>query len=227
MGGTVTDGWTMYEPPQHEEQARRLAGIIEGYTEDCRRFAKTAREAKLSELHTTFHLSWEEFCVTRLRNPPEVVDAIMIGVEVLGEEMPIRADVAVRIGQRIRQLHLSQTNTAHDAKQVRPKGRPAKDRGENVYNNKNVVNIYDEPLRGNSALSALRRLKKSRPDLHAKCLDGEMTAHAAMVEAGYRRKPPPRRKPILTRVQALWQQADTDERQRITQWLLSQMEVQA
>lgn len=35
---------------------------------------------------------------------------------------------------------------------------------------------------------ALRRLRKDRPDLHGKVLTREMSPHAAMVEAGFRRK---------------------------------------
>lgn len=41
---------------------------------------------------------------------------------------------------------------------------------------------------GNSESAALRRLRKERRDLHAQVLAGEKSAHAAMVEAGFRRK---------------------------------------
>jgi len=41
---------------------------------------------------------------------------------------------------------------------------------------------------GNSRDAALRRLRKDQPKLHAKVLSGELSAHAAMVEAGYRKK---------------------------------------
>lgn len=39
---------------------------------------------------------------------------------------------------------------------------------------------------GTSERAALRRLRKDRPDLHAAVLAGEKSAHAAMVEAGFR-----------------------------------------
>ena len=39
---------------------------------------------------------------------------------------------------------------------------------------------------GNSEEAALRRLSKDRPDLHARVIAGEMSAHAAMIEAGFR-----------------------------------------
>lgn len=39
---------------------------------------------------------------------------------------------------------------------------------------------------GTSESAALRRLRKDRPDLHAQVLNGEVSAHAAAVEAGFR-----------------------------------------
>lgn len=41
---------------------------------------------------------------------------------------------------------------------------------------------------GTSESAALRRLRKDRPDLHAQVLDGELSAHAAAVQAGFRPK---------------------------------------
>ncbi len=42
---------------------------------------------------------------------------------------------------------------------------------------------------GHSCERALRRLRKDRPDLHARVLSDELSPHAAMVEAGFRRRP--------------------------------------
>jgi hypothetical protein len=39
---------------------------------------------------------------------------------------------------------------------------------------------------GTSEAKALRRLRKDRPDLHERVLAGELKAHAAMIEAGFR-----------------------------------------
>jgi len=53
----------------------------------------------------------------------------------------------------------------------------------------NVNNSRDrESPTGNARQYALRRLKKSRPDLHARVLAGELSPNKAMVEAGFRRK---------------------------------------
>ena len=41
---------------------------------------------------------------------------------------------------------------------------------------------------GNTRAYALRRLRKSRPDLHQRVLAGEISPHAAMVAAGFRPK---------------------------------------
>lgn len=41
---------------------------------------------------------------------------------------------------------------------------------------------------GNMAGYALRRLRREKPELHARVLAGELTPHAAMIEAGFRQK---------------------------------------
>lgn len=41
---------------------------------------------------------------------------------------------------------------------------------------------------GTSREAGLRRLRKDRPDLHAEVLAGHLSTHAAMVQAGFRRK---------------------------------------
>jgi hypothetical protein len=48
--------------------------------------------------------------------------------------------------------------------------------------------IRNTLAKGTTASQALRRLRKDRPDLHARVLAGELSAHAAMLEAGFRRK---------------------------------------
>jgi len=40
---------------------------------------------------------------------------------------------------------------------------------------------------GTSEVRALRRLRKDRPDLHSQVLAGDLSAHKAMVDAGFRR----------------------------------------
>lgn len=50
-----------------------------------------------------------------------------------------------------------------------------------------VDNIHDsERPAGTSQAAALRRLRKDAPDLHSEVLAGHLSAHAAMVKAGFR-----------------------------------------
>lgn len=55
--------------------------------------------------------------------------------------------------------------------------------GTNVPGN----NVTTQPA-GNNAAKALRRLRKDAPELHAEVLAGNLSAHGAMVKAGYRPK---------------------------------------
>lgn len=49
-------------------------------------------------------------------------------------------------------------------------------------------NEVDRTTQGTSKEYAIRKLRKDRPDLHAKVLANELTPHAAMIEAGFRQK---------------------------------------
>jgi hypothetical protein len=48
-------------------------------------------------------------------------------------------------------------------------------------------NVPDRP-EGNSAAKALRRLRKDAPELHSEVLAGRLSAHGAMLKAGFRPK---------------------------------------
>lgn len=51
-------------------------------------------------------------------------------------------------------------------------------------------NVTSAPRkRGNSATYTLRRLKRDRPDLADKVINGDLSANAAAIEAGFRHKP--------------------------------------
>lgn len=41
---------------------------------------------------------------------------------------------------------------------------------------------------GNTRSYALRRLRNEAPELHARVLNGDLSSHAAMLEAGFRKK---------------------------------------
>jgi hypothetical protein len=60
-------------------------------------------------------------------------------------------------------------------------------RMKNEFNNVKLELEADAPV-GNSKQQALRKLRKDRPDLHEQVIKGEKTPHAAMVEAGFRKR---------------------------------------
>lgn len=59
-------------------------------------------------------------------------------------------------------------------------------RGDLLHNIQEVA--HSAAPTGTSREAGLRRLRKDRPDLHAEVLAGHLTAHAAMVQAGFRRR---------------------------------------
>jgi hypothetical protein len=71
------------------------------------------------------------------------------------------------------------------------KGRPGNPTGANQYSG-TLDNIQgsatQEAPTGTSAEAGLRRLRSQAPELHARVLAGEMSPHAAMVEAGFRKR---------------------------------------
>ena len=87
----------------------------------------------------------------------------------------------------------AQATDAADVASDRPAGGNNNPTGRNQYSTEeaedNVDNIHvDQRPSGTSESAALRRLRKDRPDLHAQVLSGEVSAHAASVEAGFRPK---------------------------------------
>ena len=113
--------------------------------------------------------------------------------------------MAKRIGDLFRKTERKLRNQEADAVTVRSKGgqpgnkNAVRNRQNTNGTRKEIISTirFDKPIRGTTVSYAMRRLEKSRPDLHAKCLSGELTAHAAMIEAGLRKKPKSRKKSIL------------------------------
>jgi hypothetical protein len=71
---------------------------------------------------------------------------------------------------------------------------------------------------GTNPTYLLRRLKRDRPDLAEKVVKGEMSAHAAALAAGFRRKPTP-----LEQVQRAWERATEAECEEIGTWVAEQI----
>lgn len=90
----------------------------------------------------------------------------------LGASIPLVKSLLSRSEQPVKALDLLDRAVQHGA------GRPPR----------TVDNINGSRPGGTSKAGALRRLRKDRPDLHDRVLAGEMSPHAAMVQAGFRRR---------------------------------------
>lgn len=91
---------------------------------------------------------------------------------------------------------------------------PGNPTGANQYAGGTVDNINDSSRPdGTSRTYALRKLRKDRPDLHAEVLAGTVSAHRAMVQAGFRKSPG-----VVERLQALWAKATAQERAAFMAW---------
>lgn len=95
---------------------------------------------------------------------------------------------------------------ARDRANLRPRGRPGI-----VDTEKNDINNSDRPT-GTSAAAALRRLRKDRSDIHARVLAGELSPHAGMIEAGFRKRGKSRAMSGLERLRRAWRRASPEDR---------------
>jgi hypothetical protein len=81
---------------------------------------------------------------------------------------------------RVKAARAAQRDDVADQLNLRPAHRP-----KSVYNGVSNVHTSERPS-GNSRAAFLRRLRKYRPDIHARVLAGEISSYAGMVEAGFR-----------------------------------------
>lgn len=94
---------TVYGPDERQTHARMLGGHIQGFDEDCRRFAEVAQRFRLDRLWRELSPSWAAFCEQYLNHSQEFVDAVIAGVRALGEDVPIPIERAAAEGRRLRQ----------------------------------------------------------------------------------------------------------------------------
>lgn len=93
---------------------------------------------------------------------------------------------------------------------------PQPGRRTDLSNNKeNDVSEVKNKKTGNSAEAALRKLRKDRPDIHARVLAGELSAHAGMIEAGFRKKAPSRKQTPFQIISKLLPKLTDDERDAV------------
>jgi hypothetical protein len=185
--------------------ARRLHLEIR-LASDCRCLVEFVNDAEL--MYATLGFASAEAMVRDGYGlKPEEIGIAVEWLRLREPDEPIALSHAIEEGIKLR-ARKAQARDAADRANRRPAGRPKKGEAENVDNKNSVINSFRPS--GTSAAYALRKLREQRPDIHARVLAGEITAHAGMIEAGFR-KPQNRKRSPLNRVLKLIAQLDPDE----------------
>jgi hypothetical protein len=100
-----------------------------------------------------------------------------------------------------------QARDAQDMANVSRQGQ----RSDLLDNDNTVIQEVKPAPTGTSVEASLRRLRKDRPDIHARVLAGEITAHAGMIEAGFRKKAPSKKRSRVELVKAQLAKLSSDE----------------
>jgi hypothetical protein len=144
-------------------------------------------------------LSWEDY----VQCPPPYG---------LGMILTIADAVMTETDDRRLLADVYRTIDARDRANQRPAGGDR--RSEKYRTNLYAKNggIQSEAPTGTSRAAALRRLRKDRPDIHARVMAGEISAHAGMIEAGFRKPRTSRKRSALSRIRDLLPQLSTTDR---------------
>jgi hypothetical protein len=130
---------------------------------------------------------------------PDAVDWALLGLRVVGAEVPVPFQDAQTIGQRAAMLAGPDgvsSLSAHGGDRVRPQ-----ENGEQAY----IVSLKH----GNSAAYLVARLKRDHPAIAARLANGEFrSARAAARAAGLKVDTPP-----LTILRRAWEKASAEERE--------------
>lgn len=155
----------------------KLASASAGWTERNARYLIDKIEQL--EAAATWHRkiegepkTWERFCQEVLGYDAGYVEKIREGLELLEADGVTTATA----GQAVEECR-------------KRGGQLANQNASKQKTNVDIIhNRFPERPAGTSVAASLRRLQRDRPDLAAKVLDGEMSAHAAAQEAGFRLK---------------------------------------
>jgi hypothetical protein len=162
--------------------------VLIGYPKDTFAAAEQRLQQMCSIGFTPYAMLWRPETPSQMKWTPE--DSWRTFQRRWARPAIIHAREAVRYGHspadraRVKAARAAQRDDARDRANLRPAHRPAK----TVYNNESDVHASERPS-GNSRAAFLRRLRKDRPDIHARVLAGELSPHAGIVEAGFRKKP--------------------------------------
>lgn len=177
----------VWQKPLHEldgdvlrkEAHRRLESIAAMAERECSDLASYVEAIREGDLWLKLADDWETLCLEYFRRPAQFVDNVVVGVRALreqGHQGPITSEEATKAAVAIARR---QTDPA-DPEFVRHGGNR---RGEGFK----IGNTKLERESANSKPGTLRRLSRSRPDLLARVESGELSAHAAAVQAGIRK----------------------------------------
>jgi hypothetical protein len=153
--------------------------VLIGYPKDTFAAAEERLQAMLRIGFTPHAMLWRPEMPSQMKYAPE--DSWKAFQRRWVRPAIIHAHTAVPArSARAKAARAAQRLDAKDRAQQRQGGRP-----KTVDNGGG--NINSSRPSGTSKAYALRRLRKDRPDLHARVLAGEISAHAAMITAGFRR----------------------------------------
>lgn len=193
----------VWQKPLHEldgdvlrkEAHRRLESIAAMAERECSDLASYVEAIREGDLWLKLADDWETLCLEYFRRPAQFVDNVVVGVRALreqGHQGPITSEEATKAAVAIARR---QTDPA-SPEFVDPAGAAVKGRGKRLSNTEAL-----SQSEMNSKPGTLRRLARSRPDLLARVESGELSAHAAAVQAGIRK--PMRSIPVDTPPEAL------------------------
>jgi hypothetical protein len=158
----------------------------------------------LSELRE--HRAWEKIPVDHPYGTESKMLVTELGKRV--EEIEVELDAAKQAQLAAKNRDLNETTP--DLKEPH---RPEKSRDNN---NDTRVSTGGE---SDTAAYAIAKLRKDRPDIHARVLAGELSPNAGMVEAGFRKKRASRKLTAFQRIVKLLPKLTNDERKKLHRML--------
>ena len=165
---------------------------------DCRLIVQFASDAELVDWLGLG--SRDRYLEEGLGLDPKMVEWALAGLRSLGVAAPVPLDKAEQIGKLA--THGGQTGNTNALSPW--------NKTDNEGDNHNVRCTNDNAevdTRGTSTAYTLARLDRDRPDLLERVKSGELSAHAAAIEAGFRKRPTG-----IQLLRAAWRKATADER---------------
>ena len=181
----------VWQKPLHEldgdvlrkEAHRRLESIAAMAERECSDLASYVEAIREGDLWLKLADDWETLCLEYFRRPAQFVDNVVVGVRALreqGHQGPITSEEATKAA-----VAIARRQTDPASPEFVKRGRDRKSEGIKVSNT--YFYRKSSPKERNSKPGTLRRLARSHPDLLARVESGELSAHAAAVQAGIRK----------------------------------------